>query len=133
MVTPPSDPPLPILPESQKNLTQYDSLNETVQYLKAEKRSIKRNQLKKQTSCIEQHPKQASTLRHSASLERFPEHFSWLKPSFSMGNIPTQKQRFHGGMGAGVAFSSAESLLEEPEPVEQNSDFCSLKNHSGWH
>ena len=111
-------------------MKNHTTINEGIHPANVRHRSNKHTLLKKQTSCVEQHPKPTKTLRHSASLERFPGHLSWLKPSLSLGNIPSQRQRLHGGIG-GAAFNSSESLLEEPELMDPNSEFSTATNYFG--
>ena len=85
----PSTPPSPFrpnVPQLHDSRNQSDTLHEVMWNTTTENRSMKLSRLKKQTSCVELYPKPAPTLRHSASFERFPEHYSWLKPSLSMGS-----------------------------------------------
>ena len=91
-------------------------------------RPNKRNFLKKQASYAEQCYKSTPPkLVHSASLEKFPGNRSWIKPSLSLGNIPSYKQRLHGS----IAFSSSESLIEEPEPNEPHSEMSPHLDYDG--
>ena len=83
-------------------------------------RHNKRPQLQKQATCSEQYYKSTPKLFHSSSLEKFPGHSTRLKPSLSLGNFPPFKQRYHESF-SGTGFSSAESLLEEPEQMIEDS------------
>ena len=65
----------------------------------------------------DQYNKSTPKLLHSASLEQFPGPTSRLKPSYSLGNMASYKQRFHESFTA-PGFSSVESLLEEPEIMD---------------
>ena len=86
----------------------------------AQLRHNKRPQLQKQATCSEHYYKSTPKLFHSASLEKFPGHSTWLKPSLSLGNFPPFKQRYHESF-SGTGFSSAESLLEEPDQMIEDS------------
>ena len=86
----------------------------------AQFRHNKRPQLQKQATCSEHYYKSSPKLFHSASLEKFPGHSTWLKPSLSLGNFPPFKQRYHESF-SGTGFSSAESLIEEPEQMIEDS------------
>ena len=80
-----------------------------------------RHLLKKHARSLEQTHNSNPKLRHSASLEQFPGNRSWLKPSLSLGNIQMYKSLRQGSL-SGTVFSSTESLVEEPEPMEPNYD-----------
>ena len=84
-------------------------------------RETQRHLLKKHARSLEQTHNSNPKLRHSASLEKFPGNRSWLKPSLSLGNIQMHKPSRQGSLG-GMVFSSTESLIEEPEPMEPNCD-----------
>lgn len=85
----------------------------------ARSRQNMRPQLKKQTTVTGQYYKSTPKLFHSASLEKFPGHSSRLQPSLSLGNFPSFKQRRNESF-CGTGFSSVESLLEEPENMEES-------------
>ena len=82
-------------------------------------RPSKRPLLKKQTTVAGQCYKSTPKLFHSASLEKFPGHTTRLQPSLSLGNFPSFKQRLNESF-CGTGFSSVESLLEEPEHMEES-------------
>ena len=80
-----------------------------------------RHLLKKHARSLDQSHTSNLKLRQSASLEKFPGNRSWLKPSLSLGNIQMYKSLRQGSL-SGTVFSSTESLVEEPEPMEPNYD-----------
>ena len=82
-------------------------------------RQNKRPLLKKQNTVAGQYYKSTPKLFHSASLEKFPGHTTRLQPSLSLGNFPSFKQRLNESF-CGTGFSSVESLLEEPEHIEES-------------
>ena len=92
-----------------------------------------RPQLKKQTTVAGQYYKSTPKLFQSASMEKFPGHTTRLQPSLSLGNFPSFKQRLNESF-CGTGFSSVESLLEEPEHIEESHEtyanyqgtFCSF-------
>ena len=109
MLTPSKD---DISPLSQSpRFNQSSSLN----------RQTQRHLLKKHARSLEQTHTSSPKLRQSASLEKFPGNRSWLKPSLSLGNIQMHKPLRQGSL-SGMVFSSTESLIEEPEPMEPNCD-----------
>ena len=81
----------------------------------------KRPLLKKQITSAEQYYKSTPKLCHSASLDKFTGPASRLKPSYSLGNIPSYKQRYNDSYTT-PGFSSVESLLEEPELIEDETE-----------
>ena len=85
----------------------------------ARSRQNMRPQLKKQTTVAGQYYKSTPKLFHSASMEKFPGHTTRLQPSLSLGNFPSFKQRLNESF-CGTGFSSVESLLEEPEHIEES-------------
>ena len=109
MLTPSKD---DISPQSQSpRFNQSSSLNRQTQH----------HLLKKHARSLEQTQTSSPNLLQSASLEKFPGNRSWLKPSLSLGNIQMYKSLRQGSL-SGTVFSSTESLVEEPEPMEPNYD-----------
>ena len=109
MLTPSKDDISPLSPSPRFN--QSSSLNRQTQH----------HLLKKHARSLEQTHTSNPKLRQSASLEKFPGNRSWLKPSLSLGNIQMYKSLRQGSL-SGTVFSSTESLVEEPEPMEPNYD-----------
>ena len=107
MLTPSQDNVSPLSQSPRFN--QSSSLN----------RQTQRHLLKKHARSLEQTHTSNPKLRQSASLEKFPGNRSWLKPSLSLGNIQMYKSLRQGSL-SGTVFSSTESLVEEPEPMERN-------------
>ena len=85
----------------------------------ARSRQNMRPQLKKQTTVAGQYYKSTPKLFQSASMEKFLGHTTRLQPSLSLGNFPSFKQRLNESY-CGTGFSSVESLLEEPEHMEES-------------
>ena len=116
MLTPSKD---DISPLSQSpRFNQSSSLNMQTQ----------RHLLKKHARSLDQSHTSNLKLRQSASLEKFPGNRSWLKPSLSLGNIQMYKSLRQGSL-SGTVFSSTESLVEEPEPMEPNYDALNQGNN----
>jgi hypothetical protein len=83
-------------------------------------RQNKRPLLKKQITCAEQYYKSTPKLCHSASLEKFLSPASRLKSSYSLGNIPSYKQRYNDSFTT-PGLSSVESIPELMEHETENS------------
>ena len=53
--------------------------------------------------------------KQSYSTEKYPDTASLIRPSASMGSIPTNKQRFQSRGGMSALRTSKSLLIEEPE------------------
>ena len=60
--------------------------------------------------------------KQSYSTEKYPEPSSAIRPSASMGSIPSNKQRFQSRGGLTAMHSSHSLLIEEPELENNISD-----------
>merc|ERR1712223_247811 len=60
--------------------------------------------------------------KQSYSTEKYPEPSSAIRPSASMGSIPSNKQRFQSRGGLSALHSSHSLLIEEPEMENNNSE-----------